>query len=451
MARWKTLLLAGALGCWPALGFAQGNLPVPPAAPGGDQGVPALPPGANTSVASVPVAVVGSSTTAPTASRPARVSLSDMNGSRGSMMPSGMPDVSGMPKPEGQMMYTGMGMNPMMGGGDVQNSFIPAGANNFCCQPPVGVEPCGTTIQAKGPCGVLFEAGLTWNRVRRSDPDVLYLAPNAFGGTDVVQSDLNSKTGLGWYAGAGYLTADGWYGMVTYRKYTDTIQSSTIENNTAPEDNFTLFYTGPGPLGSGQGGNDVPAGGSLTTNYTFNWTNLDIMGGTVISPARCLDVIFAGGVRISKLEQTYDAFINKGDGSSTAQALYTRLQGAGPRIGMEARVYPLQPLTLYAKTYTSILYTNRLEQAVTLFGDVDGGVTANTSTYTREELLPVLELAVGADVSLFGGRVIAGAGYNFNYLFEAGSTYTDQSTNSRTARHVNLTVDGIELHVTLLW
>lgn len=365
-------------------------------------------------------------------------------------MPGGMPDVSGMPKPEGQMMYTGMGMNPMMGG-DVQNSFIPAGANNFCCQPPVGVEPCGTTIQAKGPCGVLFEGGLTWQRVRRSDPDVLLLTPNDVGGNNAIQSNLNSKTGLGWYAGAGYLTADGWYGMVTYRKFQDTIQSSVIENNS---DTDTLFYIGPGPLGSGQGGNDVPVGGSLGTNYTFNWASLDIMGGTVISPARCLDLFFAGGARITKLQQTYDALINKGDGTSIGQTLYTRLEGAGPRIGMEARVYPLAPLTLYAKAYTSILFTNRVEQASLTFNDPNNfeqPTVSNFSTYTREELLPMLELSVGADVSLFGGRVIAGAAYNLNYLFEAGSTYADQSTNSRAARHVNLTIDGVELHVTLLW
>ena len=444
MARWKTLLLAGALGCWPALGFAQGTLPVPPAAPGGDQGVPALPPGALTSA---PVSVTGGSTV----NKPARVSLSDMGGSRG-MVGAGVPDLSGMPKPEGNMMYTGMA--PMGDQAQVQGSYLSPTAQNFAAGCPVGVEPCGTTIHAKGPCGVLFDTGINWYRARRSDPSVLtrtFVDNGGFGDvTTGVQEDYDRTTGLGWYIGGGYLTADGWFGMITYRKYTDTVSNNRIVND-GNDPNFSIEYIGPGPLGSGAGGGDVPAFGFLDRYFDINWTNLDVMGGTVISPAPCLDLIFSAGLRISKLEQNYNAFIDRGDGSTNSQALYSRLQGAGPRVGIESRVYPLNPVTFYAKAYTTILFADRLEQATTAFNSADGSFSSNVASYSREEIMPVLELGIGMDVSLFGGRVMLGGGYDFNYLFEAGSTYTEQTTNPRSARHVNLAIDGANLHVTFLW
>ncbi len=455
MARWKTLLLAGALGCWPALGFAQGNLPVPPVAPGGDQGVPALPPGANTGTASVPVSVSGSAMTAPTSSRPGRVSLSDM-GSRGSMA-AGVPDVSGMPKPEGSMTYTGTnfnGMNQMvLQSGDVQGSFLPAGANNFCAQCPVGVEPCGTTIQAKGPSGLLFDGGVNWYHTRRNDPSILYstVVGSDFGDISVSQQqDYANHTAAGWWVGLGYLTADGWFGMVTYRSYKDTIDNSRVFND-GVDPNFNIQYIGPGPLGSGAGGGDVPAGGFLDRLWDIKWENLDIMGGTVISPAKCLDLTFAAGLRVTKLEQNYNAFIDRGDGSSNGQALFSKLSGVGLRTGMEARIYPVQPLTLYAKGYTSLIYANRLEQAAQVFVQADGTTSGSFTSYERQEIMPVLELGFGADVSLFRGSLIIGAGYDFNYLWEAGSTYSEQSTNPRAARHVNLTIDGLNVHATLLW
>lgn len=451
MARWKTLLLAGALGCWPALGYAQATLPVPPAAPGGEQGVPALPPGANTGSATVPVTVSGSSMAPSTMARPGRVTLSDMNG-RGGSFTAGVPDVSGMPKPEGGMTYTGM--NGMyMQGGDVQGSFIPAGANSFCTQCPVGVEPCGVTMQNKGPCGIMVDGGLSWFHTRRSDPSALYstVVNNGFG--DVVvssQQDYEQSTGLGWWAGVGYLTSDGWFGMVTYRSYKDTVQNNRVFND-GTDPNFSIQYIGPGPLGSGAGGGDVPAGGFLDRLFDINWQNLDIMGGVVVSPAKCVDVIFSGGVRISKLEQNYNAFIDRGDGSTNSQLLFSKLTGIGPRFGLETRVYPLNPVALYARGYTSLLYANRTEEAVSAFIDTEGNFTGNAATFNRQEIMPTLELGVGADVSLFGGRVIAGCGYDFNYLWEAGSTYTEQSTNPRSARHVNLAIDGFNVHMTFLW
>lgn len=448
MARWKTLLLAGALGCWPALGYAQANLPVPPAGPGGDLGVPALPPGANTGTISAPVAVSGSSM-----NRPARVSLSDMGS--GSGMMGGVPDITGMPKPEG-MMFTGMnmGMAPMMGGDQATGSFMPAGANSFVPGCPVGVEPCGTTIHASGPSGFMLDAGIMWYRVKRSDPSILYrsfIDNGGFGDVTVgVQEDYSQTTGAGWWVGGGYLAPNGWFGMVTYRKYTDTVHSDRVVND-GLDPNFSIEYIGPGPLGSGAGGGDVPGNGFIDRGFGVDWTNIDLMVGTVISPAQCLDLVFSGGVRISKLEQNYDVFINRDLGAFNAQELYTRLQGAGPRIGLESRVYPISPLTLYAKAYTSLLYTNRVEEATTVFADGLGGFTGGFTTYTREELMPVLELSLGFDLNLFSGRFIIGAGYDFNYLWEAGSTYSEQTTNPRSARHVNLAIDGVNLHATWLW
>ncbi|MFT3882931.1 MAG: Lpg1974 family pore-forming outer membrane protein [Gemmatales bacterium] len=250
--------------------------------------------------------------------------------------------------------------------------------------------------------------------------------------------------------GAGYLTADGWFGMVTYRSYKDTIENSRVFND-GTDPNFNIQYIGPGPLGSGAGGGDVPAGGFLDRFWDINWQNLDIMGGTVISPAKCLDLTFAAGMRITRLEQNYNAFIDRGDGSSNSQALFSRIQGVGIRTGMEARIYPVQPVTLYAKGYTSLIYANRLEEAAQVFIQADGAASGSFTTYSRQEILPVLELGFGADLSLFRGSLIVGAGYDFNYLWEAGSTYSEQSTNPRAARHVNLAIDGLNIHATLLW
>ncbi len=375
-------------------------------------------------------------------SAPGRVTLADRS-VRGNNV--GVPDISGMPRAENPMMFTGY-----PGNDGAPATFVPNGGN-FCAQAPVGCEPCGTTIHATGPSGFIMEGGLTFYHVRRSDPSILFQT-TVDSTTTSVQSDYQHGVGVGFFVGAGYLTKDGWFGMLTWRQYTDTISQDRFVND-GFDPNLSIQYIGPGPLGSGAGGGDIlgdPPGGSIERTFGFDWTNIDAMGGTVISPAKCLDVIFAAGVRYSKLQQTYDVFVDRNDGNTNAQNLWTELQGAGPRFGVETRVYPLSPLMFYAKAYSSLLLTHRREQAYVTFTSPEA-ISFNNSSFSREEVLPSLEVSIGGEIALFGGRVLVGGGYDFNYLWEAGSTYTEQSTNPRSARHVNLAVDGASVHFTFLW
>ncbi|HMO34646.1 MAG TPA: hypothetical protein PKA06_01255, partial [Gemmatales bacterium] len=103
------------------------------------------------------------------------------------------------------------------------------------------------------------------------------------------------------------------------------------------------------------------------------------------------------------------------------------------------------------KAYSTLLFADRLEEAATVFTNADGTFTGGLATFKREEIIPMLELGFGMDVCLFGGRLMVGAGYDFNYLWEAGSTYSEQTTNARSARHVNLAIDGVNVHMTLCW
>jgi hypothetical protein len=438
MARWKSLLLAGALGCWPALGFAQATLPVPPAPPTGD-GVPALPPGAPTSISVAGPAPVMTSA-------PGRVTLAD-RGAYGNNFNYAVPDVTGMPKPEGMgnRMYTSFD-------GNAPTTFAPQGA--FCPQAPAGCDTCGSILPATGPCGLFVGGGLTWYHVRRNDPAFLFTTTtfdvNGNPVTSSVQSDFDDKTGTGYWASVGYLFRDGWFGEVTYKSYRNTISSNNVQN-TGADPNLVIQFIGPGPLGSGAGGGDVPIGGFLQTHFGFNWNNLDVMSGVVISPARCLDVIFSGGVRFSKIDQDYNAFIDHGDGSSNNQLLHTELEGVGSRIGFEMRAYPVSCVMFYGKAYANMLLSNRKEEANVAFNAADGTASFSLATYQKEEVLPSIDLTVGAEVGLFGGRLLIGGGYEFNYLWEAGSTFTEQASNPRAARHVNLAIDGLVAHVTWLW
>lgn len=430
MARWKTLLLAGALGCWPALANAQGPT---------DLGVPALPPGAGSSVS-----------TGTVVSAPARVSVSDR-----AVRTTGIPDISGMPNPESVQPAN---FNHFGGGG--YNPFCQTvGGNGFSPGVPACQEPCGTTIQASGPGGFLVFGDILWYHVRRNDPVTLTQSTFDDGlgnvSTTSNQSNFSTGNGIGYRFGLGYLMANGWYGTVSYTHYKDTVASKQIDatlGNADPNITDSLFYIGPGPLGSGAGGD--ASGGILDYAFHLKYQMVDLMGSTVISPASCLDLHVGGGLRAGVIDQRYTASIDQSFtvGSTSAQDLFSRIRVFGPRIGGEARWYPLAPLTLYAKAYTSMLYSYRKESAtLTLTDLINGTSNVTVASYNREDVIPAVELTAGADLSLFNNRVLIGAGYEFNYLFGAGSTFTEQASNPRSGRQTSLVIDGLNVHLTILF
>ncbi len=79
------------------------------------------------------------------------------------------------------------------------------------------------------------------------------------------------------------------------------------------------------------------------------------------------------------------------------------------------------------------------------------GQTSRFITYTREEIMPMFELGAGMEASLCEGQVLVGLGYEWNYLFELGSTNVDFASNAKFNRHVNLSLDGFVAKVTFLW
>lgn len=416
MARWKKLLLASALLVWPVVCSAQGMgdststgmAPMSKGRPG------LFDTGSSRMTASESPAVMR--TVGPAATTTGASSTAS-------------PSISGMPVTEGIVPAGGCGPAPCAPGCDM-------GAANW------GVSSMATD----GPSGFVVMGELLWLKMRRNDPVVL--TQNIAGNTttgDLV--DYDTEYSVGFRAGGGYLARSGWLFTAMYTRYKDNSIGQTFTAN-APGGEQSILYVGPGVFAS-----DIQfSEGRLNVGWEFDYQTLDLMVGSVISPSSCLDIIVNGGVRLGNLSQTYttNAEITPAVPTVLRETLDMSLRGAGPRIGTEARLYLLSHLMLYGRGYSSLLLASREENSFSTVDDF-GGTASQFFTYTREEIVPMVELGAGVEVSFFEGQFLLGFGYEWNYIFEGGSSNVDFASNARFNRHVNVTLDGFALRAGFLW
>ena len=408
MARWKKLLLASAPFVWPVACSAQGM--------GGSTG------GAT-----------------PSSGRPGLLDTSYSSGSASATPNSAAalrsgsiaPNVGAMPVTEGVVPASGMS-----GCCD----------KNYCCDG--GANWGVTSMATDGPCGWVFSGEVLALRMRRQDP--LVLVTNLDQETGNISGDLidyDTSYQIGFRAGVGYLARSGWLFSANYTRFVDTSKTQTFSVD-SPDGSNSVLYVGPGVFDT-----DIQfSEGTLQTQWKMDYQTLDLMLGAVISPSSCLDIIVNGGARLATIRQTYRLLAETTPAVPTdlGEDLSMRIQGGGPRVGTEARLYLTKCCMVYGRAYSTLLLANRTEESQSFVSDFNG-TTFRFFTYTREEIIPMFELAAGIEVSLCEGRVLLGAGYEWDYLFEAGSSHVDIASSAKFNRHVNISLDGFSGKVSFLW
>lgn len=280
---------------------------------------------------------------------------------------------------------------------------------------------------ASGPSGVLLYGDVFWMRPRRTAPFVFHTTPTAGFGEDYDTTEFH----FGFRAGGGYLTSDGLLLAATYTHF-----EHQVADDSEGVGSFT--YVGPGLLHGS-------TADSLRGTWNFRYRTVDIHGGVVLSPTDHVDLILTGGARIAWIDQAYETFLTNG-GIGAVELHDLTLGGAGPRFGSEGRIYLLPWLALYGQGAASLIFAD-------LRNDSELNVSGPNETsrfvlrYDRHHLIPALELAVGAEVSLFKGRVLLGGGYEYHYWFNLANS-VDNGGNIIPS---DLSLEGVFVRATLLW
>jgi hypothetical protein len=342
-----------------------------------------------------------------------------------------VPNITGMPVSEGVTPASGM------------SGFCD---KSFCCD---GGATWGVTSMATdGPCGFVFSGEFLALRMRRQDPLVLVTVVDqdtSFEVGDLIDYDTQFQPAF--RAGLGYLARTGWLFTANYTWFDDRSKTQTFAVD-SPDGSASILYVGPGVFDT-----DLQfTQGVMQTQWKMEYQTLDLMLGAVLSPSSCLDLIVSGGARLASIRQNYFLFAETTPDVPTeiGENLSMRIQGAGPRVGTEARLYLTKCCMVYGRAFSTLLLANRDEESQSFVSDFNG-TTFRLYTYTREEILPMFELAAGLEVSLCEGRILLGAGYEWNYLFEAGSSNVDIASSAKFNRHVNISLDGFSGKVTFLW
>jgi hypothetical protein len=337
-----------------------------------------------------------------------------------------IPDISGMPGTEGATMPPG-------GAAVTTGGSLPAVPT--ACLPETA---CPT-----GPCGFLLWGDALWLRPRRSDPVIFESSTVGITRTDV-GTDYVTDHFFAYRVGVGYLTQGGWLVTGSYMKFDDVVatQVATQQGGT------TVQFVGPGQL-------SAATGQLVGSSWHLRYENVDLMAGAVISPADYLDLTIGLGTKIAWIDQSYT---NVRDNTSTPggdllrEDLSLDLRGAGPRLGSEARLYLAPWLAVYGRGYTSLLLARREDESV-LNQFAAGGTLASTRVirYHREEVVPVIELATGAEACLCDGRLILGGGYECNYWFNLGTSTVENAGVPAFSRQNDISLDGFYIRATILW
>ncbi|MCS7015053.1 MAG: Lpg1974 family pore-forming outer membrane protein [Gemmatales bacterium] len=345
----------------------------------------------------------------------------------------GVPDISGMPG--GDDAYRPASWPPS----------VPA---------PVAPMPMPTPLppveHAGGPSGwVIFGDVMFW-RPRLTEPLAIVTQVVAPGNTVSRIVPWDGDYELAFRAGAGYLFSGGVFVWGEYTHFDNLVTNTFLALPAAPP--HFLIYNGPG-LGHGAtaGANDT-----ATISWDLRYHTVDIMAGSVLSPTEFLDLTIAAGARLGQITHRINTSGTQGGGIvSGSDRWQLDIEGAGPRLGLESRLYLWRghagwSLSLYGRSYTSLLFAD-LDETTEAVQIVGGVVTQQArGFYSNRQVLPQLELALGGEWSLLGGRLIIAGGYEWIYWFDAASSSLSM-LNSGTVQHQDLSFDGPYIRAILLW
>jgi hypothetical protein len=260
-------------------------------------------------------------------------------------------------------------------------------------------------------------------------------------------SQYDTKFTFAFRAGVGFVT-DGWVFSGEYTQFKDTIAEQVFAIP-ATAGAFNVIYVGPGQLNN-QGPNP---GGALATGWNLQYRTVDLMTGAVYNAAHFLDVMLSAGARIAWVDQEYRTTIDNSNagGGITAENLALNLRGCGPRAGLEARLFLCPNTVLYGRSYCSALLAHRQDNSIQVQAQGPAVLAVIAGNYEREEVVPILELAVGAEYWCCGGRVILSGGYEYNYWWKLGNSATDALAQTGVSTHNDISLDGVFCRVSWVW
>lgn len=301
-----------------------------------------------------------------------------------------------------------------------------------------------------GPTGwVLFGDVLFW-RPRLNEPQSIVaqvLGPNQFALRTV---PWDGDYELAFRAGVGYLFSGGVYIWGEYTHFDNLVNvTSLIVPATPPH---LITYNGPGLF---HGGTANPTD-TVGASWDLRYHTVDIMAGSVLSPTEFLDLIVAAGARLAQITHRFEAASFQGGGTGLGvERVQLDTEGAGPRFGLESRLYLWRghtgwSLAFYGRSYGTLLFADSDEtlEAVQFSGNT---LTFNArASSSARRILPQVELALGGEWSLFGGRLIVAGGYEWLYWFDAASSNFSM-LNSGSVQHQDLSFDGPFIRAILLW
>jgi hypothetical protein len=269
----------------------------------------------------------------------------------------------------------------------------------------------------------------------------------------VVTSDLqqyNTDPIWGFRTGFGLLCDDGCLFQATYTQFKDLVSTQTfVVPDLGAEGSASITFVGPGQL---SGTSLTEVGSTFQADWNLQLHQIDLVFGTVFSPAECLDLTVTAGARIAWLDQRYRVLFSDSNGIS-AQDQKMDLEGFGPIMNTEARVHLKPGCSLVGRGSTALLLANREDNGTVTITDPLGTVLAiRKASYDREEIIPILELGFGAEFCCCDGHVTVGTGYEFIYWFELGSSYTELADSQRrVATKGDISLDGFYIRVTILF
>jgi hypothetical protein len=307
---------------------------------------------------------------------------------------------------------------------------------------PCPEEPC-----CPNDCGVLVWFDGLWLRPNRGNP-VAFTQAGLGVTTSTSLIGYDSAHDFAWRVGGGFLTEDNWLFTASYTQYKDLVAAQVFNSPGGNGDvAITVGYVGPGQLL----GATLALPGTLLTSWNLQYHTIDTFAGGVFSPTCYLDLVVGGGVRIASIDQDFRTTIGQAD-TTTSEILGLNMQGAGPRLGGEARVYIFPWWNLYGRGFGSVLLAHRDDDSVRLDTLADGSIDSlSTVTYSREEIIPMVELAAGTDFTLLCGRLQLGFGYEFHYWWEMSSSTPEIRSQPQIFTHNPLSLDGFYARVMVLW
>lgn len=315
---------------------------------------------------------------------------------------------------------------------------------------PVPVPTPPPPEHVGGPSGWVFFGDVLFWRPRLNEPQLIVAQnPNP----TTFQLRLIPWDGdyeVAFRAGLGYLFSGGVYVWGEYTHYDNLVTATSFTVPAAPP-HFVL-YNGPGIVhGQPAGSGDV-----INSSWDLRYHTVDIMAGSVLSPTEFFDLIIAAGARLANMTHRFDTTRISGGGSNLDRDHFqVDTEGAGPRFGAEGRLYLWRghggwSLAFYSRGYTSLLFAD-IDETDTSQSFVGNTLTRDfQSHYSRRQILPQLELAVGGECSLFGGRLIIAGGYEWIYWFDAASGNVSTAISGN-VQHQDLSFDGPFIRAAFLW